>query len=157
MTLDFECFHQHLASAPFEDGVERGWWDLFPTPKVLWPYELIWIAAPPRPNSAERYYLRFLLQNYPDKGPTATLWDPDRNAMLAFTKWPKGSGDVELAFRTNWNNGMALYVPWDRVAMDSHPDWPARYPGLGWKPTHTIVHYLRLTRELLTSNEYRGQ
>jgi hypothetical protein len=61
-----------------------------------------------------------------------------------------------MAFRTNWNNAIALYAPWDRVALACHPDWAAKHPGVAWKRSHTIVHYLRMTLELLWSDEYTG-
>jgi hypothetical protein len=83
-------------------------------------------------------------------------WDLERNQKLEPQWWPKGTCDVAMAFRTDWNGATALYAPWDRLALEAHPDWFARYPGLAWKRTHTIVHYLRLTRELLDSNEYTG-
>ena len=156
MRLDQGCFEEHVASRPFQDGVARGYWDIAPRDGVEWPYLIIWIDAPSRPNSPERLFLRFHLQDYPAKGPTATLWDLDKNSQLDLAKWPKGDGDVGMVFRTNWEGAVGLYAPWDRYAMERHPDWPQKYPGVGWKPTCTITYYLRLTREVLHTDEYRG-
>ena len=94
MRLDQGCFEEHVASRPFQDGVARGYWDIAPRDGVEWPYAIIWIDAPSRPNSPERLFLRFHLQDYPAKGPTATLWDLDKNSQLDLAKWPKGDGDV---------------------------------------------------------------
>lgn len=156
LSLDEECFLEHVAAPAFQAGAERGWWNVENRETVVWPYALVWIAAPVRGNGPPRYYFRFTLKDYPGIGPTATLWDPAKNARLDFAKWPKGAGDIGMAFRTNWNEGIALYAPWDRVAMDGHPNWPAQFPGVGWKPSYTIVHYLRLTHELLASDDYHG-
>ncbi len=151
-----ECFREHVAAPLFRNGTVLGWWDLVLAAGTEWPHTVLWISAPARANSPNRYHLRFHLAEYPSKGPTATLWDHERRAKLELSKWPKGSNDVAMVFRTDWNSADALYAPWDRAAMDGHGDWPAKHPGLGWKPTMTIVHYLRLTRELLHSDEYRG-
>lgn len=156
VSLAQECFEEHVATAAFQQGVERGWWGIVPSTTVLWPHVLIWIGVPPRDKAPDRYVLRFNLEDYPDKGPTANVWDSERNARADFAKWPKGTGDVAMVFRTNWKDAVALYAPWDRIAMDDHADWPAKHPGMGWKRTYTIVHYLRLTHELLNSEEYRG-
>ncbi len=156
MRLDQGCFAEHVASRPFQDGVARGYWDVALRDGVEWPYAMIWIDAPSRPNSPERFFLRFHLQDYPAKGPTATLWDLDKNSQLDLAKWPKGDGDVGMVFRTNWKGAVGLYAPWDRYPLEDHPDWPQKYPGFVWKPTYTIAHYLRLTRELLHTDEYRG-
>jgi hypothetical protein len=163
MNLSEECFLEHVAQADFQDGVVRDWWGIFTSLEICWPNPVIWIAAPPRPGrpvpSPDRFYLRFDLQNYPSKGPTAMLWDTEKNAKLDPSRWPKGSGDVEKVFRIVWAGIDCLYAPWDRVAEEQHKAdacWAAKYPGKIWKPTYTIVHYLRLTRELLHSEEYHG-
>lgn len=156
MTLDQECFQEHMTTPDFQYGVERGWWDVVASDAVVWPHVVLWIAAPIRPNAPDRYHFRFFLKDYPEMGPTATVWNPERNERLDLAKWPKGIADVRMAFRIDWNNAVALYVPWDRVAMAAHADWATKHPGLGWKRTRTIVHYLRLTHELLASEEYHG-
>jgi hypothetical protein len=156
LDLAEECWLEHLATPAFLAGVDRGSWGLFPTDAVQWPNAVLWIAAPTRPNSPERFYFFFDLTNYPTVSPTAHVWDSATSLKLDLARWPKGSGDVAMVFRTNWNNGQALYAPWDRLAMDSHPQWPAQFPGYAWKPGHTIVRYLNFTHELLHTDDYHG-
>jgi hypothetical protein len=156
LTLDAECFQGHIASFEFREGEELGSWGLLLDKTVQWPNAVIWIAAAPRPQSPDRYHLFFNLAHYPKVGPTAYLWDIETKAKLALAKWPKGVGDVKMAFRTDWNNAAALYCPWDRVAAEGHPDWAVKHAGQIWTSGHTIVHYLRRTHELLISDEYYG-
>ena len=158
LTLSEECFLEHVAGPEFQAGAAAGWWGLVTDEAVKWPYAVIWIAAPPRPNRPDRYYFRFLLQDYPTLGPTAMLWDPDLKAKLAADKRTKGTGDVAIVFRTDWKEGEVLYAPWDRIAYDDHiaSGWPAKYASRAWKPTRTIVHYLRLTKELFDSDAHHG-
>jgi len=157
MRLDQTCFDEHIASPAFQDGVARGYWNVAPRDGLEWPYVVIWIAAPQRPNSPDRLFLRFHLLDYPAKGPTATLWNFEKNEQLPVANWPKGSDNVGIVFRTDWHTGTALYAPWDRFTAEKHTaDWIKGYPGLGWKSTHTIVFYLRQTREVLHTDEYRG-
>ncbi len=155
MILDEACYQEHVAAPSFQDGVARGWWLECPA-AAQWPHVIIKLMLPPRINSADFLHLRFELSGYPGAGLTATLWDIARNAKLEAGKWPKGTGDVAKVFRTDWNDMVALYAPWDRLAFVGHTDWPEKHRGRCWKPTHTIAHYLRFTRELLDSDEYQG-
>jgi hypothetical protein len=156
VNLAKECFREHVATPAFQEGVAAGRWELIEDPRVGWPHVLIWIAAPARPKGPDRWVFRFDLKDYPEKGPTAMPWDVTANAKLDPTLWPKGSGDVAMAFRTNWNGATSLYTPWDRAGMDSHSNWKTEFPGVAWKPTKTIVQYLHLTHELLATSDYHG-
>ena len=156
LSLGEECFLEHVANSAFQAGVAAGRWGLLEDARVKWPHVLIWIAAPQRAKGPDHWVFRFDLQDYPGKGPTAMPWDCAANAKLDPVLWPKGSGDVAMAFRTNWNGATSLYAPWDRAGMDSHPNWKTEFPGIAWKPTSTIVQYLHLTHELLASSDYHG-
>lgn len=155
-SLSEECFLEHLATPLFRNGVAMGWWDLCTDSKNEWPHVVIWLAAPDRTNGPERFYLNFNLSDYPTKGPTATLWDPSENSILDHSRWPKGVNDTAMVFRTDWENAKALYAPWDRIAMDSHGDWQTKHTSQKWKPSMTVVHYLRYTREALLTDDYHG-
>ncbi|MGB6220085.1 DUF7665 family protein [Haloferula sp.] len=156
LSLDEECFCEHLEGFNFLQGVTEGQWGLHEDESVKWPNTVIWVAAAARGESPTRFYLFFDLKHYPKTGPTAYLWDPASKSKLDLTKWPKGSNDVHMVFRATWNNAAALYAPWDRLAAAGHPEWPVKHAGLVWKPDHTIVNYLRPTYELLHSDDYHG-
>ncbi len=157
MRLDRACFEEHIASRPFQDGVARGDWGIAPRDGVDWPHVIIWTNLPTRANSPERLFLRFNLQDYPSKGPTAVPWDFERNQKLEITKWPKGNGDIAKVFRTDWEGAVALYAPWDRFTVEKHDaNWLKNYAGFEWNPSRTIIHYLRLTREVLHCDDYCG-
>jgi hypothetical protein len=157
MRLDQACFDEHVGSPPFQDGVARGYWGIAPRDDVKWPQAIIWIDLPAKANSPDKLFLRFQLQDYPSKGPTAVPWHFERNEKLEIAKWPKGNGDVAKVFRTDWEGAVALYAPWDRITVDKHDaNWLKNYPGFEWNPSRTIVHYLRLTREVLHCDDYCG-
>ena len=64
--------------------------------------------------------------------------------------------DVSKMFR-DWEGAVALYAPWDRFTVEKHDaNWLKNYPGFEWNAERSIVHYLRLTREVLHSDEYTG-
>lgn len=164
LSLDEECFREHLASYDFCEGAALEKWGLHQDDAVRWPNAVIWVAAAPRGESPTRYYLFFNLEHYPKTAPTAYPWNRETKSKLDLGKWPKGTGNVKIVFRTDWNNApeqagrlqSALYAPWDRVAAAGHSEWPPRHAGLLWTSKHTIVNYLRPTHELLNSDEYEG-
>ena len=158
LTLNEECFNEHIQAPDFTDGVERGYWQIQKHPEMSWPKVLIWISAPARPKGPDRFCFRFSLEGYPATGPTATPWDPNLNTKLPPDRWPKGIGNVASVFNAAFTAGDYIYAPWDRTAfaLSGHQNWPAIYRGMVWKSTCTIVHYLRQTRNLLESPEYHG-
>ena len=156
LSLDEECFREHLTGFEFKEGAEAGKWGLFEDERVVWPNVVMWVSAPERGTAPRRFYLRFDLGRYPAVGPTACAWDHEKGLKLDAAGRPKGSGDLQIAFRVDWENGNALYCPWDRFPVSTHPDWLVKFPGLVWAPGHTIVNYLRPTYQLLNSDEYTG-
>lgn len=156
MSLGEACLQEHLASFDFMEGVEAGKWGLFEDERVKWPNMVMWISAPERGEAPRKFYLCFELSRYPSVGPTACPWDHEKAVKLDVAGRPKGTGDVKIAFRVDWEDGKALYCPWDSFPVSSHPDWPTKYHGLVWAPSHTIVNYLRPTFQLLNSDEYTG-
>lgn len=156
LDLTEECFNEHLQSFRFREGVITNKWGLHACDELKWPKIAIWVSAPPRNNGPERFYLLFDLEGYPTNGPTARLWNPETKKNLEDSKRPKGAKDVDMIFRTNWNNGNALYAPWDRLAIKGHTKWKTQFPGLVWTSSHTIVDYLNPTCEALHSDDYHG-
>jgi len=75
--------------------------------------------------------------------------------MLAAAARPKGHR-VGNAFRTDWEGGVALYIPCDRVAISSHGAWAAQHPAWLWDASKDITLYLRLVHEMLNDEDYTG-
>jgi hypothetical protein len=137
-----------VAKARFRLGEAERRWRLA---GISWPYALIGVTA----KDGREYILRFECTGYPQSPPTAGPWDPDRNAILAFDRWPRNSGGrVGAVFRTDWKGGSALYLPCDREAIAGHDNWRTEMPSKIWKPQEGIVQYLELVHELLNSRDY---
>jgi hypothetical protein len=149
---DERVFRSHVDGARFQSGVDRGDWRLV---GIEWPHALIAISAAERENGPPEFVLIFELSGYPTSCPTSTPWDLEPDALLAPAKRPKGDR-VGMAFRSDWEGGRALYVPYDRLAIDSHPDWKTRYPRHLWDATKDITFYLRNVHELLNDDDYQG-
>ncbi|MGD0021270.1 MAG: hypothetical protein ABSC54_03105 [Smithellaceae bacterium] len=159
-------FEEDILSAEFCIGVTKGKWGL-PEPDVLpsqpdWPKRILWIAAVPRANSPDWFYILLDVAGYRSVSPTGTFWDPSTRCMLDFSKRPKGRPDSRFAkvFRTDWpsppQQGSAFYHPYDRVAAQGHTAWPGEQPHLVWTINQTIVDYLEEFHALLNSGDYIG-
>lgn len=149
---DERAFHADVASGPFQLGVDEGRWRLVETD---WPYALIAITAAPRASAPDEYVLRFELEGYPHAGASAAPWHPTERRQLTDAERPKG-GRATMAFRNDWENGRALYLPCDRVAIVGHPNWCTAHPGWLWDPREGIVRYLRLVHDILNDDDYQG-
>jgi hypothetical protein len=136
----------------FRAGVARGDWRLV---RLGWPIALIAITAAPRPTGPAEFFLSIDLTDYPTLAPTATPWDPDKNCMLDAAKRPKGHR-VAMAFRTDWENGRALYVPYDRVALAGHGNWTTQYPRDVWTEQRDITFFVSRVHELVNDDDYQG-
>ncbi len=161
-TPDQRLFDEDLLSAEFRMGAEKGMWGL-PAPDLLpdgiaWPTRIFWLAAAVRPNAPDRFYVRLDAAGYRAAPPTGTFWDPTTRSTLDIGKRPKGKKESRFAkvFRTDWENGVAFYHPYDRHAAKSHPDWATAQPHLVWTSERTIVDYLEEFHSLLNSGDYLG-
>jgi hypothetical protein len=160
---DKRLFEADLASAEFRNGMVNGWWGVpddgtLPAGVLVWPRIVLWIAAAPRNDAPERYYLSLDLAGYRSAAPTGTFCDPATGSMLEAAKRPKGRAETRFArvFRTDWKGGRAFYHPYDRVAANGHKDWSLTQPHLVWTANHTIVDYLAEFHALLNSGDYLG-
>lgn len=145
---DERAFEADVAKPAFRLGQVEGRWRLL---KTAWPFVFISVTA----KDGRRFTLRFNCAGYPQTPPTAGPWDIDRNAVLAFDRWPRGlSGRVKAVFRPDWKNGTALYLPCDRESIAGHPNWRTEMPSKLWRPTDGILQYLELVHELLQSRDY---
>jgi hypothetical protein len=145
---DERAFRADVAKANFRLGQAERRWRLA---DVTWPFALIGVTA----KDGREYILRFECTGYPQSPPTAGPWDPERNAILAFDRWPRHSGGrVGAVFRTDWKGGSALYLPCDREAIAGHDNWRTQMPSKIWRPQEGIIQYLELVHELLNCRDY---
>lgn len=151
MTPDELAFCEHVSGAPFQAGVDGGRWRLL---YIDWPTATLAISAASRPDSPEEFFFRFELADYPSVA-TACPIDIATGQTLPAEMRPKGE-HVGWAFRTDWQEGQALYVPWDRVAIAGHPEWQTKHAGKLWSEEEGIVTHLRFSHELLNSEDYLG-
>ncbi|MCY3893331.1 MAG: hypothetical protein OXF61_00195 [Acidimicrobiaceae bacterium] len=152
MAPDERALRAALESAAFQSGVDGGRWRLV---DVAWPIGSFAVTAAARPNSPSEYGLRIDLSGYPQQPPTATPWDLELDARLTAEKRPKGFR-AERVFRTDWEEGRALYAPWDRVALSGHSAWLDRHPEDAWHPERDIAFFLGRVHELLNADDYTG-
>ena len=160
---DQRLFGDDLLSVAFRTGVIGGRWDRadggLPPADLVWPNVVFWIAAAPRTDAPDRFFVRLDAAGYRSVPPTGTFWDPATNTRLEFAKFPKGKPDSRVAkvFRTDWGeSSRAFYHPYDRVAAQGHTAWPGEQPHLVWDANHTIVDYLWEIHGLLNSGDYVG-
>ena len=153
MSPDERVFRQHLASPRFHEGVDRGRWRI--VGDIAWPVVIIAVTAGPRAGAPSEYLLRFNAANYPDSAPTATPWNPTTGAVLESALRPKGQR-VGHVFRTDWEDGRALYAPFDRVALNGHPGWKTQHPRRVWNSSKDIVWLLQILHEMLNNDDYTG-
>ena len=153
MSPDERVLRQHVASARFLDGVERGRWRM--VSEITWPLALIAVTAAPRDSAPSEYVLRFDLAGYPETAPTATPWNLTTGDMLEPALRPKGER-VGHVFRTDWENGRALYAPFDRVAMNGHSSWKKQHPRRAWDSSKDLAWLLQILHGMLNNDDYTG-
>lgn len=161
---DQRLFEEDVQSAPYRIGEAKSRWGRAESHGLPngagWPKAFFWMAAAPRPNAPDRFYVALDLTGYRSVAPTGGFWDPDKKAPLEIAKWPKGKPGTRFAmvFRTSGFNGAgrAFYHPYDRVATEGHGEWPKQQPHLIWTSSRTIVDYLEEFQSLLMTGDYVG-
>jgi hypothetical protein len=151
VTPDERTFRAHLDRASFQAGVDRGRWRVL---SIDWPHATVTVSAAPRPDSPDEFYLRLELTGYPQQAPMVTPWDPITGDILAADKRPRGE-IVSFVFRSDWENGRALYTPYDRIGL-GHGNWAAEHPGHAWNGSRDITFVLGHVHRLLNSDDYLG-
>jgi hypothetical protein len=149
---DQRAFNLDANKPTFLAGVHRGDWRI---EEIAWPTVDISIAAAPRPGAPTRFWFRCDFRNYPADAPTATPWDPDTNNKLATGKRPKGD-HVDMVFRSDWEEGRALYAAYDRVALTGHANWRTEYPRTAWNGTQDLAWWAMRIWELVNDDDYLG-
>jgi len=135
-----------LAAAAVQVGVSRGFWQI---EEAAYPLLIVSFAASTQTHAPGRLTVRFDVTAYPDVAATGCAWDLLRGAQLAADRRPTG-GRAAMTFRSDWENGNALYLPCDRIAIAGHPDWSTAHPHDLWSPDEGIAKYLRLVHTILT-------
>lgn len=153
----------HIKSPLFQRGVDNKKWGIVePLDQIesTWPKLTVWVQPAKKENSPKKYYLRFDLSGYPQKAPTATLWDIDNDQKLPTSQWPSGKKKlVDAVFKQSWKNGDCLYVPCDRKSCQgSHRrDWQKKHPHLMWKSGEDTIHkYVSYIHKILNSRDYQN-
>ena len=155
MSPDEAVFRDHIEDAPFQAGVDISKWGFHGgTAEIIWPHPIFWVGADADLISGGRVFLRFTTDGYPQAAPTACPWDIERNSRLDPALWPTGPGSVAKVFNPNWNNGVALYAPCDRLAMSGHESWKTQFPSVWWGQSSTIVVYLEFVHSCLNRRKY---
>ena len=149
---DQRAFEADANAPAFLAGVYRGDWTI---DSVDWPKVQITIAAAPREGASDSFTLRCDLTNYPAQAPTATPWDLETATLLPQSKRPKGER-VGMVFRFDWEQGRALYAPYDRVALVGHPGWATDHPRYLWTATRDLAWWVERVWDLLNSDVYEG-
>lgn len=165
MAPDQRAVRDHLRGGRFCSGVADGRWRLVHEvgPEVGvetlvgWPFVVVAVSAATRPNSPTEFAIRFDLNDYPNQAPTGGIWDVDADVSLAADRRPKGE-DIAQLFRTDgWTGGAtAMYAPWDRLGLQTHPEWAQNYPQYAWNPGRELTFILENVHARLTSDEYLG-
>ena len=150
---DERAFLEHIASARFLDGVQRGRWRIVDEPE--WPHVVIAVSAANRSGATPEFFLRIDATGYPVSPPTFMPWDPVARGVLDPDRRPQGGRAAEV-FRSDWEGGKALYAPFDRVALQAHGDWAHRYSPDAWNPQKGLARALQLVHECLNEDGYPG-
>lgn len=152
-SIDQETLERDLRSASFRLGVRDGRWRLV---EIRWPHVFLAVRAAKRSGAPDEFVLRFDCTNYPQAAVTAQPWTPSLSGPLPGNHWPTGTSRVPAAFNSSWKNGICLYLPCDRLAMEGHDPWRQKYPSYLWSPDKGIIKYLEIVHELLNSKDYTG-
>lgn len=151
-TPDHRSVLAALQAAEFREGVARGRWRVV---SFDWPHLVVAIRAARRPDSVTEVALRMDLTGYPQQAPTSTPWDLETNSQLAAHRRPRGEFASHV-FRFDWENGRALYAPYDRAALPGHPSWSTQHPADVWTPQRTLSFILDRVHRLLNDDDYEG-
>jgi hypothetical protein len=151
---DERALRAHLDSGIFLAGVEASRWRLV---SMEWPIVTVMVSAASREGAPAEFAIRFDLAGYPNATPTGCIWDTSTNVPLAADLRPKGT-DVGLIFRTDgWVGGpAAMYAPWDRLALETHPNWLQDARHLVWHPGRNLSFILDNLYRVLNDDAYLG-
>jgi hypothetical protein len=148
MAPDERALRGDVAKAVYRLAEAEGRWRIV---NIAWPHVFVSVTA----KDGVAHDLRLNCAGYPQSPPTGGPWDVERNTILAFDRWPRGSGGrMSAVFRTDWKDGSALYLPCDRQSITGHENWCHETPSKIWRPALGLAQYLELVHELLHCRDY---
>lgn len=150
---DLQLLEADLAAPEFRCGAIEGRWRHVAT---SWPHAVIAVSAPNRPNAPNEYAFRFECSGYRQTAVTAQPWDLAAGTPLAAPRWPTGPSIVASVFRPTWKQGICLYLPCDRMAIEGHDNWRDQHPSRLWQPARGIICYLEQLYDLFHQSDYSG-
>lgn len=157
MKPDESLFKSHLEEAPFQSGADAGKWGLQGESKdIIWPHPILWVRADTAIVPVGKIFFRFTVDGYSATAPTACPWNVEKNMRLENALWPRLTGKFARVFRLDWNGGIALYAPCDRMAMSGHEPWQQQFPFWWWQQHFTIVKYLEFVHMCLNPFRYEA-
>lgn len=145
-TLDM--LEKHLDVFEFQDAIDRGRWSLVYPANETFPELYVKMNSP-----LGEFTLKLNIEGYPTVAPLGRLWDLDSDETLDKAKRPVVLNN-QVAFRMEYGKPTcnSLYIPCDRCAMKTHPDWKTKYPADWWKPTDTIFKYVNFVYHLINED-----
>ncbi|WNO03998.1 DUF7665 family protein [Rhodoferax mekongensis] len=149
LSPDHEALEKFFMSAAYLSGEEDGRWALR---AIEWPFVFVDVFA----VSGDCYTLRLQCDGYPMTPPTGAFWDNEKGTFLMAGLWPRVGAQRGQSFRTDWQNGTALYIPCDRHGIAGHDQWNQIYPAWVWAPNVGLTRYLNVVSELLNGADYAG-
>lgn len=128
-------------------GVRDGRWTI-----IQWADPFLTVEFRVGEDGTSTMGIRLDASDYPTRAPSGVPWDVPAGAPLPPSLWPRGPL-ADTVFRQDWSVSMngSPYCAWDRIALESHTEWPATMPGKIWHPGRTVLHYLRETSHILES------
>jgi hypothetical protein len=154
MLPDERLFRAHLESDRFLIGVHEGRWRL---DSLVWPVAIIAVTAAPRAGAPNEFTLRTDFAGYPHAAPTACIWDVESETPLPGNRRPREHGQILRLFQDGWQEGRALYAPYDRVTIEKHPaGWADQWPRSKWTPERDLTFFLNNVYEELHADGYIG-
>ena len=138
----------------FLAGVEAGRWRLV---SVEWPIVTVMVSAAPREGAPTEFAIRFELGGYPNTTPPGASGTRRRTPLWLPTCAPRAL-DVALIFRIDgWAGGpTAMYAPWDRLALQTHPNWLQEAPAFGLASRAEPDLHLDNLHRVLNDDGYLG-
>jgi hypothetical protein len=150
---DEQALRDEVAGGDFQLAVHLGRWRVV---RIAWPIVQVEISAACRTGAPEVYCFQFDCTGYPQNPPTARPWSTATDTPLPFDQWPAGVRRVSAVFRPDWQNGVCLYAPCDRLSIAGHANWRQEHPAYIWRPEKGLQLYLEFLHELLNSEDYTG-